>query len=137
VPVEADLGFAADLVDEGTDPGLSVAEDHRAGGVDNVDALGARVDHDPRLAGEPGWSKAMCEHEKPDRFHAEVARGAEVLDRHVGLRAVRGDPRHRRARVPRFLQVLNRAHTGEQQHGNPRSGGFVDSGGDEVDLLGT
>ena len=90
-PQAADLGpVAADLVEDRLDALLGVGEDQRAGGVDDVDALGAGVDHDPGLLGEHLRRSAVAEHEEADRLHVEVARGLEVLARHVGLGAVGG-----------------------------------------------
>ena len=68
------------------------SEDQRAGGVDDVGALAAGVDHDPRLRGQLLRARHVAEHQKADRLQAELARGGEVLDRDVGLGAVGGDP---------------------------------------------
>jgi hypothetical protein len=54
VPVEADLRLGADLRHQRLDPGLGVGQDQRAGRVDDVDALRARVHHDPGLPGQLG-----------------------------------------------------------------------------------
>jgi len=52
VAVEADLGLVADLGVHGLDPLLRVAEHQRARRVHAVDALRARVHHDPGLPGQ-------------------------------------------------------------------------------------
>ena len=133
--VEADLRLPPDLRDQGLHPGLRVGQDQGAGRVDHVDAFGARVDHDPGLPGQPGRVQPVGQHQEPDRLHAQVTRRGEVLDRHVRLGAVGGDPGHRRARLARLAQVLDGADAGEQQHRDPRGPRLVDGRPDQRDLV--
>ena len=73
---------------------LGIREHECAGAVDDVDALGTRVDHDPGLLGERSRRRLVAEHEETDGLHAQVSRRTEVLDRDVRLGAVRRDPGH-------------------------------------------
>ena len=50
--VEPDLCLVADLFDDGADALLGAGQHEGAGRVDDVDALGAGVDHDPGLPRE-------------------------------------------------------------------------------------
>ncbi len=77
----------------------------------------------------------MGEHQEADRLHPEVPRGTEMLDRHVGLGAVRRDPGDRRARLTRPPEVFHRAHSGQQQHCDLRGLRFFGRGPDEPDLV--
>jgi len=90
--VEADLGLVPDLVDQRADPGLRLAEDERAGRVDDVNTLGTAVYHDAGLPGELFRADPVREHEEPDGLHAHVAGRGEVLQGNVGLGAVGRDP---------------------------------------------
>ena len=75
----------------GRDAVGDLLEDHRAGGVDDVDALAAGVGHDPGLLGEHLGRLGVGHHQEADGLQAELAGQAEVLDRDVGLGAVGGD----------------------------------------------
>jgi hypothetical protein len=94
VAVKPDLGVGGDLVDQCLHPRLRTGQHQRPGGVDHVDALGARVHHDPGLPGQRGRFQPVREHQEADRLHAQLAGRPEVLDRYVRLRAVRRDPGH-------------------------------------------
>ena len=59
--------------------------------------------------------RSVAEHEEADGLHPEGARRAEVLDRHVGLGAVGGDPGHRGADRVRMPEVLDRAQPGSRR----------------------
>jgi len=77
----------------------------------------------------------VTEHQEPDRLHAEIAGGPEMLHGHVGLGAVRRYPGDRRAHFAGVPQVLDGAEAGQQQHGDPGLPRFADGGGDEVELI--
>ena len=117
------------------DPLLGVGEHERARGVDDVDALGAGIHHDPGLLGELLGRGLVAEHEEPDGLHAERAGRAEVLDRDVGLGAVGGDAGDRGAGRVGVLQVVHRAEAGEHEDGDLGLGGLVDGGRDELHLV--
>ena len=72
----------------------------------------------------------MAHHQEPDGFQAELAGQPEVLDGHVGLGAVGGDPADRAAVVLRLLDVLLGADTGQHQE---RDLGFLGRLGRELD----
>ncbi len=133
--VEPDLCLAADLGDQRLHPGLRLAEDQRAGRVDHVHALRARVNHDPGLPGQLSGPDPVAEHQEPDGLHAEVAGGGEMLHGDVGLGAVRGDPGHRRPGVPGMPQVVGRAEAGQQQHRDPRAARLLHRRGDQAELV--
>ena len=106
VAVEADVGHVADLGDERGDPVGGLLHDQRAGGVDDVDALAAGVDHDPRLLGQHLGRLGVAHHQEADGLQAELAGQPEVLDRDVGLGAVGGDPADLAAVVLRGADVV-------------------------------
>ncbi len=133
--VEAYLGVGADLGHKRGDPCLGVGQDQCARRVDYVDALGTCVDHDPRLPGKLARPDPVREHEEAHGLHAEVARGGEVLDGNVGLRAVRSDPCHRGANVMRMAEVVDGAYTRQQEYGDRGLPSLVDGGGDQVELV--
>ena len=74
----------------------------------------------------------VAHHQEPDRLQAELAGQPEVLDRHVGLGAVGGDPADRAAVVLRLLDVLLGADTGQHQEGDL---GFLGRLGGQLDQL--
>ena len=88
----------------------------RAGGVDHVHALRAGVGHDPGLLAIFDGADPVREHQEANGFHAQVARGREVLDGHVGLGAVGRDPGDRAPALVDLAQVLHGAQTGQHQH---------------------
>jgi hypothetical protein len=57
----------------------------------------------------------VAEHEEPDGLHAELAGRAEVLDRDVGLGAVRRDAGHRGADRVRLLELVHGARPGSMR----------------------
>jgi hypothetical protein len=75
------------------------------------------------------------QHQEADGLHAQVAGQPEVLDRHVGLGAVGGDPGHRRAGLAGLAQVVLGADAGQQQHRDLGLPGLVDPGRDQRDLV--
>jgi hypothetical protein len=117
--VEADLSLLADLVEHGLYSLLRIGQDHGPGGIHHVDAHRASVDHDARLLRQLRRSGAVRQHQAAHGLHAEFARGLEVLDGDVGLGAVCGDARDRRARVVRLSKVLDRAEARQHEHGDP------------------
>ena len=50
---------------------------------------------DPGLLGEPPGETMWAHHQEADRLHPQLARGAQMLYRDVGLGGVRGDARDR------------------------------------------
>ncbi len=90
--VEADLGLGSDFGDERGDAVGDLIEDQRTSGVDDVDALAAGVDHDPRLLRERVRRLRVGHHQEADRLEPQLAGDPEVLDRDVGLCAVGRDP---------------------------------------------
>ena len=118
VAVEADLGVVAELGDQRRDPVGHPLEHQRAGRVDDVDALAPGVGHDAGLRGQLLRRNGVGHHQKPDRLQAQLAGQAEVLDRHVGLGAVGGDPADRPAVVLRLLDVLLGADARQHQEGD-------------------
>ena len=127
--------MVADLGVHGLDPLLRVAEHQRARGVHAVDALRARVDHDAGLPGQLGRGGLVRHHQEADRLHAQVAGQPEVLDGHVRLGAVGGDPGHRGAGLAGIAQVVLCADAGDEQHRDLGLGGFLDAGRDQLDLV--
>ena len=101
----------------------------------NVDALAAGVGHDAGLSGQLLRRDGVAHHQESDGFQPQFAGQPEMLDRHVGLGAVGGDPADRAAVVLRFLDVLFGAHPGQHQE---RDLGFLGGLGREFDqfLLG-
>ena len=74
----------------------------------------------------------MAHHQEADGLQAEFAGQPEVLDRHVGLGAVGGDPADRAAVVLRVLDVLLGADTRQHQE---RDLGFLGGLRRELDEL--
>ena len=97
VAVEADLRVVAQFGDQRLHPVPDAVRQQRAGRVDDVHALAAGVGHDPRLLGQLVRPDPVREHQEADGFHAQLAGGGEMLDRHVGLGAVGGHPGDLRA----------------------------------------
>jgi hypothetical protein len=126
----------ADLGHQRRHPVGHVAGQQPAGGVDDVHALAAGVDHDPGLRGQRVGVGAVREHQEADGFQTEVAGHPEMLDRHVGLRAVGRDPHDRGAGVARLVQVGHGADAGQEQDGDPGVARHVDRRGHQVDLVG-
>jgi hypothetical protein len=115
VAVEADLRVVTELGDKGGDAVGHALEHQSARGVDDVDALAAGVGHDAGLGGEFLRRNGVAHHQEPDGLQAQLAGQPEVLDRHVGLGAVGGDPADRTAVVLGGLDVLLGAHSGQHQ----------------------
>ena len=130
VAVEADLGVVAEFGNQRRHPVAHAFEDQRSGGVDDVDALATGVGHDAGLGGQLLGRNRVRHHQEPDGFQSQLPGQAEVLDGHVGLGAVGGDPADRPAVVLRFLDVLLGAHAGQHQEGDlglfGRLGGQLD-----------
>jgi hypothetical protein len=135
VPVEADLGLVSDLRGERGDARLGVAEDERAGRVDDVDALRAAVHHDPGLLRQLGGPDPVRQHQESDCLHAHLPGSGEVLEGHVGLGAVGGDPGDRGAGIAGATQVLDRPDPGQQENGDLGVAGFVHRRGDQLDVV--
>ena len=98
-------------------------EDQRAGGVDDVDALAAGVDHDPRLPGEH-LGRLACGPSSGSRRSPGRARGPapkcwSAMSASVQWVAIRAD-RTRRGRAPRRMSSLV-PMPGQQQHGDLRA----------------
>jgi len=71
VAVEPHLGAVApDFIDNGLHPLLGVDEHQCPGGVDDVDALRARIDHRPGVARQHLRGRPVREHQEPDSLHA-------------------------------------------------------------------
>ena len=130
--VEADLGVVAEFGDQRRDPVAHPVEHQRAGGVDDVDALASGVGHDAGLGGQFLRRNGVRHHQEPDGFQPQLAGQTEVLDRHVGLGAVGGDPADRPAVVLGLFDVLLGAHAGQHQEGDL---GLVGGLGGELDQL--
>ena len=77
----------------------------------------------------------MGQHEEADRFHAELAGLAEVLDRDVRLGAVRRDAGHGRPDGVGLLQVVHGAEPREHEDGDLRLCGLVHGCLDEIELV--
>ena len=118
--VEADRGLGADLGDERGDPVGDALHDQGAGGVDDVDALAARVDHDPGLLRQHLGRLGVAHHQEADGLQAELAREPEVLLGDVGLGAVGGDPADHAAVVLGGADVVLGADAGQHQEGDLR-----------------
>lgn len=84
----------------------------------NHDVLLIGVGHDAGLLGELFRRDGVAHHQEADGLQPEFAGQAEVLDGHVGLGAVRGDPADRAAVVLGLLDVLLGAHPGQHQEGD-------------------
>lgn len=119
VPMKAHLGVFAELGDQGRHPVGHAVEHQGTGGVDDVDTLAAGVGHDAGLGGQFVRRNGVGHHQKPDGFQTQFAGQPEMLDRHVGLGAVGGDPADRPAVVPRLFDVVLGAHTGQHQKRDP------------------
>jgi hypothetical protein len=115
VAVKADLRVVAELGDERGDPVADPVHDQRAGRVDHVDALGARVGHDPGLPREDLRRLAVRHHQEADGLKADAAGYLEMLDGDVRLGAVGGDPADRGAVVGRLADVFRDAKAGQHQ----------------------
>ena len=74
----------------------------------------------------------VAHHQEADGLQTEFAGQPEVLDRDVGLGAVRGDPADRAAVVLGLLDVLLGAHAGQHQEGDL---GFLRRLGGDLDQL--
>ncbi len=133
--VEADLCVVAEFGDQRGDAVGHALEHQRARRVDDVDALAAGVGHDAGLGRQLLRRDGVAHHQEADGLQPELAGQPEVLDRHVGLGAVGGDPADRAAVVLRLLDVLLGADTGQHQEGDL---GFLGGLGRELDqfLLG-
>ena len=135
VAVVADLRLVAHLGEDRLDARDRVVEDQRPGRVDDVGALAAGVDHDPCLPRQLVGRGHVAEHEEADGLHAELARGAEVLDRDVGLGAVRRDAHDLHPGGRGALEILDGADARHEQGGDARARGLVGGGGDERELV--
>ena len=124
-----------DRRDQCGDSGLGLGEHQRAGRVDGVDALAARVDHDPALPGQLLGRGAVAHHQEADRLHAERPGQPEVLDRDVRLGAVGGDPGHRGAGLASVAEVVHGADAGDQQDGDLGRGRLLGRRTDQDDVL--
>jgi hypothetical protein len=107
----------------------------RAGRVDDVDALRAAVHHDPGLLCQLGGPDPVRQHQESDGLHAHLPGGGEVLEGHVGLGAVGGDPGDRGAGIAGAAQVLDRPDPGQQQNGDLGVAGLVHRRGDQLDVV--
>ena len=116
--MKTDLRVAAEFGDQRGHPVGHTLEHQRPGGVDDVDALAAGVGHDAGLCGQLLRRNGVAHHQEPDGLQPELAAQPEVLDGHVGLGAVGGDPADRAAVVLRFLDVFLGADTGQHQEGD-------------------
>jgi hypothetical protein len=74
-----------------------------------VDALRARVDHDPGLLGELRRGGHVRHHQVAVHVHAQLAGGGDVLGGDVGLGAVGRDPGQVGAELGGLLEVAPRA----------------------------
>jgi hypothetical protein len=74
-------------------------------------------------------------HQEADRLHAEIAGQPEMLDRDVGLGAVRRDPGDGRADLARTTQVVHGADARYKQHGDRGLGGLLDACPDQGELV--
>ena len=128
VTVEAHLGVGTELGHHRGDALGGLVEDQRAGRVDDVDALAAGVGHDARLAGQVVGRRHVGHHQEPHGLQADLAGEAEVLDRDVGLGAVRGDAHDRHADVLDRPDVVHRAEPREHERGDIGPARFVDGG---------
>ena len=99
------------------------------------DALAAGVDHDAGLLGELLGRLGVGHHQEADRLEPELAGEAEVLDRHVGLGAVGGDPDQADTDVDAGADVVLGADAGQHQRRDLGLGGGLDGGGHEVTLV--
>ena len=126
------LGVVAQLGDKSRDPVGDTLEDQRPGGVHDIDALAAGIGHDPGLLGELLRRDGVRHHQEPDRLEAELAGQPEVLNGHVGLGAVGGDPADRATVVLRLLDVLLGAHPWQHEE---RDLGLLGRLGRELDQL--
>ncbi|OKH72866.1 hypothetical protein EB74_22580 [Mycobacterium sp. SWH-M5] len=118
VAVKSDLGIRSQFGDERLYPVTDAFEHQRACRVDDVDALAARVGHDARLLGELLRRDGVGHHQKAHGLQTQFAREPEVLDRHVGLGAVGGDPADGSAVVLGLLDVLLGADAGQHEEGD-------------------
>jgi hypothetical protein len=88
-----------------------------------------------RLGGQRDGIEPVGEHEEAHGLHAQLPRGGEVLDRHVGLGAVGRDPGHRRPGLAGVLQVRHRAQPRQQQDRDLRRHCFLGGGADQPDIV--
>ena len=130
VAVETDLGVVTEFGHQRRDPVGDRVEHQRTGRIHHVDALAAGVGHDAGLGGQLLRRDRVAHHQEADRFQPEFTGQPEVLDRHVGLGAVGGDPADLAAVVLRLLDVLLGAHTRQHQEGDL---GFLRGLGRELD----
>ena len=133
--VEPDLRVVADLGDQRGHSIAHLLEDQRTGRVDDVHALAAGVDHDPCLFRQPLRRLRVRHHQEPDGLQIQVASQSEVLDRDVGLGAVRRDPDHGDPEVGDGADVVLGAEAGQHERGDLRLLGLVDGGGDQRPLV--
>ncbi len=115
VTVEADRGLVPDLGDQSRHAIGDALHDQRAGGVDDVHALAAGVDHDARLLGQHLGRLGVAHHQEADGLQPELAGEAEVLPRRVGLGAVRRDAADLPAVVLGGADVVLGADAGEHE----------------------
>ena len=128
--MKTDLRVVAEFGDQRGDPVGDTLEHQRPCGVDDVYALTSGVGHDAGLGSQLLRRDGVAHHQEPDSLQAELAGQTEVLDGHVGLGAVSGDPADRAAVVLRLLDVLLGAHTGQHQE---RDLGFLGRLGGQLD----
>ena len=130
--VEAHLRIVAKFGNQRRDPIGNISEHQGACRINDVDALTPGVSHDAGLLGEFLRGDRVAHHQEPDRLESEFAGQPEVLDRHISLGAVGGDPADRSAVVLSLSDVFLGAHTRQHQEGDL---GFLGGLGGQFDQL--
>ncbi len=77
----------------------------------------------------------MRHHQEADGLHAEVAGKPEMLDGHVGLGAMRGDPGDASTDVARSAKIVLGADARHQENGDRGLGGLLDTCPDQGQLV--
>ena len=122
------LGLRIERVIERVHPIGDVAHQHRAGRIDDVDAVRAVGFHQPGLARQLGRRRHVRHHQKADDIHAQLAPVLDVLLRDVRFRRMRRNAHRPGAGRMSRVDIFDRTDPGEQQHGNRRARDAVDRG---------
>jgi hypothetical protein len=115
VAMKAQLGLGLEGGAHGAEARLDAIRQQVAGGVGDVDAVGAVALHQPGLLDQAFGAVHVGHHQKADGVHVELSGQGDVLFGHIGLGAVGGDADGVHPQVAGHAQVIDGADAGQQQ----------------------